>query len=243
MPIADVFDGADSAELGDHLEAFGLERVDLPPAVPLDADGADTLAAVVEAVSGLAIRLDEEAARWLTSPRDRGHGYGRVNLSALHSAGGLAAQVVRRAGVRPPLLKFKTPDDRALDRWIAAHRGGWLSAELAGAGLFPAVDIDVHSAYPAVAALLGWWELMIAAYLRRRDVLKMCWPFVKRRHEANSAGCSGPTRGITSALRSARSSRTVRAGPSSRPTTTIRKATPACGQSARPSPSRSRGPT
>jgi hypothetical protein len=83
----------------------------------------------------------------------------------------LAAELVRKAGVRSPLLKFPTPDDEALDRWIAAHRGGWLSAELAGAGLFPAADIDVHSAYPAVATLLGWWEVMTAARLRRRDVL------------------------------------------------------------------------
>ena len=53
---------------------------------------------------------------------------------------------------------------------MAAHRGGWLSAELAGKGLSPAVDIDVHSAYPAFATLLGWWPLMIAACLRRQDV-------------------------------------------------------------------------
>jgi hypothetical protein len=170
VSVGDVFDGADSAELADHLESFGLERTELPVAVSLDAEGADAMAAAAEAVFALALRLDDEAARWFTSSRDRSHGYGRVDLSALRSAGGLAAQVVRKSGVRAPLLKFKTPDDYALDRWIGAHRGGWLSAELAGAGLFPAVDIDAHSAYPAVAALLGWWEVMIAAQLRRKDV-------------------------------------------------------------------------
>jgi hypothetical protein len=83
----------------------------------------------------------------------------------------LAAELVRKAGVRSPLLKFSTPDDEALARWIAAHRGGWLSAKLAGAGLFPAADVDVHSACPVVATLLRSWEVMIAACLRRRDVL------------------------------------------------------------------------
>jgi hypothetical protein len=171
VSIADVFDGADSAELGDHLDAFGLERVDPPPAVTLDAEGADTVAAAAETVFALAVCLDEEAARWLTSARDRAHGFGRVDLTGLHSSGGLAAQVIRKAGVRPPLLKFKTPDDGELDRWIAAHRGGWLSAELAGAGLFPAVDIDIRSAYPAVASLVHWWDVVTAAHLRRQDVL------------------------------------------------------------------------
>jgi hypothetical protein len=165
-----VFDGVDSGELGDHLEAFGLDRLDLPAAVTPDAEGAGLMAGLVEAVRSLAIVLDEEASRWFTTSADRARGYGRVDLGGLVSPAGLAAEIPRKAGAAPPLLKFRIPTDIELRCWIAAHSGGWLSPELAGKGLFPAVDIDVHSAYPAFAVLLGWWPLMIAACLRRRDV-------------------------------------------------------------------------
>jgi hypothetical protein len=165
-----VFDGVDSGELGDHLEAFGLSRLDLPAAVTLDIEGAEIMAGLVEAVRSLALVLDEEASRWLTTSGDRARGYGRLDLGGLVSPAGLAAEIPRRAGVLPPLVKFRVPTDLELRSWIAAHRGGWLTAELAGQGLFPAADIDVHAAYAAFASLLGWWPVMTAASLRRRDV-------------------------------------------------------------------------
>jgi hypothetical protein len=165
-----VFDGVDSGDLADHLKAFGLDRLDLPAAVTIDAEGAGIMAGLVGAVRSLTIVLDEEASKWFTTSGDRARGYARVNIGGLVSPAGLAAEIPRKAGVTPPLVKFRIPTDLELRCWIAAHRGGWLSAELAGKGLFLAVDIDVHSAYPAFASLLGWWPLMTAACLRRRDV-------------------------------------------------------------------------
>jgi hypothetical protein len=170
VQLAYVLDGVDSGDLGDHLEAFDFTRLDLSAAVTVDAEGADQMAALVEAVRSLAIVLDEEAAKWFTTAADRARGFGRVDLGGLVSPAGVAAEIPRTAGVLPPLLKFRVPTDLELRSWIAAHRGGWLSAEFAGKGLFLAADIDIHSAYPAFAALLGWWRLTIAAYLRRKDV-------------------------------------------------------------------------
>jgi hypothetical protein len=170
VTLGHVLDGVDSGDLADHLAAFGFDRLELPAAIALDEEGAETVAALVEAVRSLGCVLDEEAARWLTTAEDRTLGYGRLDLGGLVSPAGLASEIVRRSGADAPLLKFPTPDDAGLDRWIAAHHGGWLSAELAGEGLFPAVDADVHSAYPAFAALLGWWRLMTAARVRRQDV-------------------------------------------------------------------------
>jgi hypothetical protein len=169
IQLAYVLDGVDSGDLGDHIEAFGFDRLDLPAAVTLDAEGAGIMAGLVGAVRSLALVLDEEASKWFTTSGDRARGHGRVDLGGLVSPAGLAAEIPRKAGVQPPLLKFATPDDAALSRWMGAHRGGWLSAELAGEGLFLAADVDAHAAYPAFASLLGWWRLMTAAQLRRQD--------------------------------------------------------------------------
>ena len=169
IQLAHVLDGVDSGDLGDHLEAFGFDRLDLPAAVTLDVEGAEQMACLVEAVRSLAIVLDKEASKWFTTSGDRARGYARVDIGGLVSPAGLAAEIPRKAGVKPPLVKFRVPTDLELSSWIAAHRGGWLSAELAGKGLFPAVDIDVHSAYPAFAVLLGWWRLKLAAQLRRQN--------------------------------------------------------------------------
>ncbi len=77
-----VFDGVDSGELGDHLEAFGIDRIDLPAAVTLDADGAELMGNLVDVVRSLVLVLDEEAARWLTTSRDRARRYGRLDLGS-----------------------------------------------------------------------------------------------------------------------------------------------------------------
>ena len=166
-----ALDGVDSGELADHLEAFGFGHLDYPAAVPVDGSGAERMARVAEAVHALALAVDEESARWLTSRRDRLIGVGRVDLPALASPAGLASEALRRAGVRSPLDKFDLSEE-LLSLAIGAHRGGWLSDELAGAGLFPAVDIDVRSAYPAWWSLLGGWHFVTAASLRERDVSK-----------------------------------------------------------------------
>jgi hypothetical protein len=169
VQLAHMLDGIDSSELGGHLEAFGFENLELPAAMIPDEQGAATMLRLVTGVHALALTLDEEATRWLTTPDDRARGLGRIDLCGLVSPAGLASAIVHKSGVRPPLLKFPKLADEDLKAWMAAHRGGWLSAELAGDSPFPAVDIDVHSAYPVLASLLGWWRLMTAARLRRQD--------------------------------------------------------------------------
>ena len=243
IQLAHVLDGVDSGDLGDHLEAFGFDRLDLPAAVT----SMSKVPSRWPVLSRRCARSPSCSTRKRPSgsrpPADRARGYGRVDIGGLVSPAGLAAEIPRKAGVTPPLVKFATPDDAALSRWMGAHRGGWLSAEMAGKGLFPAVDVDVHSAYPAFAALLGWWRLMTAARS----------PAPGQDRGAAGALCRGGRRrrlgvalsrapGAVSASRSARSSATVSPGRSRRPTTTTRRVTPGCARCAAPSLSRSRGP-
>jgi hypothetical protein len=187
VPWAYALDGVDSGELGDHLEAFGLGYLDYPGAVPLDATGAERMARVAEAVRALALALDNDTALWLTSGHDRLMGQGRLDLLSLTSPAGLASEAVRRAGVVPPLAKFTNVDHRLHDRAMGAHHGGWLSDELAGQGLFPGADVDVHSAYPAFASLLGWWRVMTAKQLRRQDVTGQVRALCERAARGNLA--------------------------------------------------------
>jgi hypothetical protein len=117
----------------------------------------------------LALRLDEEAAKWLTSPEDRARDQLRVDLARLQSPGGLAAATFRRAGVAPLFAKYSTPSDEALDRWMSAHFGGWQSAEGAGVGMSRCIDSDQIAAYPTNAGLLGAWRYCTAAKLVEWD--------------------------------------------------------------------------
>jgi DNA-binding transcriptional regulator YiaG len=186
VSMAYVLDALETSELADHAEAFGLGRVELPAAVRIGEDGADALAEAAVATWHLGSILDEEGRRWLTSAEERAERTGRIDFhftrwtgtegrlversGGTRSPGSLAAHVVEGSGATPPLWKPGAPDDAALGRWIGAHHGGWLSAELAAAGLFPAVDIDIHSAYPAVFALLGCADLLFAEGFEYEDV-------------------------------------------------------------------------
>ena len=165
-----TFDGIDTSDLSEHLGAFGLPAHALPAAVTVDPLGAKALLGVARAVHCLAIALDAEAAGWFTTADDQRQGRGVVGLrQVLSSPGSLAAEALRRAGLTPPLVKFATPDEEALDRWAAAGHGGWSTADIRGV-LLPVCDIDVRSAYPAAFALLDCWRVLCASRLRLVDV-------------------------------------------------------------------------
>jgi hypothetical protein len=120
-----AFDGIDTSDLSEHLGAFDLPDLDIPAAVPVNAGSADHLLAVALAVHRLAVALDAEAARWLTTRDEASIGRAAIGLRFMVSPGSLAGAVWRRSGVTPPLHKFGAPDDAALDRWAAAGHGGW----------------------------------------------------------------------------------------------------------------------
>ena len=163
-------DGVESADLADHAEAFGLPRRSVPAAVPVDVTGAEALAETLDVVRRLADALDVEGRQWLTSAQDRRERVGRIDLRFLTSPGTLAARIDERSRAVPMLSVPGAPDDREMGRWMGAHHGAWLSAELAGAGLFSAVDVDVHSGYPTDYRQLGCHELRVAERYEREDV-------------------------------------------------------------------------
>ena len=120
-----AFDGLDTSDLSEHLAAFDLPAWNVPAAVLVDRASADGLLAVALAAHRLAVALDAEAARWLTTPREQSIGRATVGLRHMVSPGSLAGATWRRSGVTPPLYKFAIPDDAALDQWAAAGHGGW----------------------------------------------------------------------------------------------------------------------
>lgn len=185
-------DGLGSSDLADHAEASGLGRIGQPAAVSVDASGADELAAVLDVVDRLSVILDEEGRRWLTSRQDRRERVGRIDLRYTPTAGSLAARIVDRSGASPMLWRKGAPDDETMGRWIGAHHGGWLSCETAGAGLFPAADIDIHSGYPAMYELLGLSSLATAASFRTEDVTARLHKLLVRLAAGDVAPLFGP---------------------------------------------------
>ena len=59
-----ALDGIDSADLAEHLDAFGLRAVRVPAALPVTAGSAQALFDLARAIHALALVLDHEAARW-----------------------------------------------------------------------------------------------------------------------------------------------------------------------------------
>jgi hypothetical protein len=110
---AHTYDGIDTANLREHLAAFGLPEWDIPAAVPVDTDAAQQLLDAALAVHQLALVIDRRAHSW-------GLGFGEV-----YSPGGIAQHQWRVTGSVPPLARFTNLDDVALDRWAAAGHGGW----------------------------------------------------------------------------------------------------------------------
>ncbi|MHB8671601.1 MAG: hypothetical protein ACYDAD_13765 [Acidimicrobiales bacterium] len=178
LSAAFALDGCDSGDLDDHLVAWGLKPVGAPFAVSVDSEGAEVITRLVNAIHALTMVVDDEAARWV----------GGLDLRWLSSPGTTASQVLGRMGVEAPLAKFHLPDAE-LAAWTAALHGGWVevargSSNEGGAvsGIagrpFPGGDVDVRSAYPAVAALVGWWDHMAASRVRRRPATRVLRRFL-----------------------------------------------------------------
>jgi hypothetical protein len=126
------FDGLDTADLGEHLAAFGLPPLNVPAAVTVDPAGAEELLAVAGAIHALAVALDRDAALWLTTPEEQRDGRAYLGIGNVVSPGTIAKATLRRAGNTPPLAKFAIPDDAALDRWRKAQHGGWCTSDIRG---------------------------------------------------------------------------------------------------------------
>ncbi len=165
-----ALDGDRGASFSEHRENFGLAPVELPLSVSLATAGAVQVAAAAGAVHELAVALDRECAQWFTNMQDRNEGRGRQDLAHSVSPGGLAAQVPARFRVRPPLETFDLTEDEGR-RWAETFHGGWCEADPRLTGItFSAVSDDVSSCFPLVAALIGWWDLLCAKRIARRNV-------------------------------------------------------------------------
>ena len=171
LTAAYALDADKAAGFVDHARHFGVGADPLPVAVSVDADGAARMAEAVRSVHALALALDEAAAKWFTTAQDRGEWATRFPLAWAHSPAGLADHLLRRIRVAAPLGHFAL--DPAEDAaWWEAFHGGWCDDVAALRGRpFGAVALDVTSAYPLTAHLVGWWEVMTADRLVRRSVL------------------------------------------------------------------------
>jgi hypothetical protein len=157
LSLAYGLDADRSATFGEHRHNFGLAPVELPLTVAVDADGAAVVVEAVQAVYELVVVLDERAAQWFTSPEDRAHGVGRLDLARTSSPGAIAAEVLARFRVPGPLGHFDVTDEEYA-AWAEALHGGWTHADRRALALpLPVVAADASSAYPLVAHLLGWW--------------------------------------------------------------------------------------
>jgi len=153
IAAAGTFDGADTDALGDHLDAWGLPRVD-PHAVRTDEAGVEHIVDVLNTQYQLAVVVDAEAAAWGTEVR------------GLVSSGTLAERTYTAMGISAPLAKYKLPR-KEFEHWRHASHGGWVTADITGQ-LPPAADLDIRSAYPVFGHHLGWSEHMTAASVRTR---------------------------------------------------------------------------
>ena len=170
LSLAYALDADRGGSFSEHRENFGLESVELPISVSTDVCGACRMADAVMAVHKLAIELDEHASRWFTTPSDRTETRGRLDLARTVSPGGIAAAVLSRAGLRAPMETFRlTAGEHA--RWCETFHGGLCGAEPELIRRpFDVASLDVSSCFPLVAHLIGWWRLMTAERIGRRDV-------------------------------------------------------------------------
>ena len=167
---ARALDADRPATFSEHRQNFGLAPCEMSLAVPVDAQGAEAVVEAVAAVHELAVTLDEHAAQWFTTSTDRAEGRGRLDLSRLASAGGIAQQIVNRFGIRAPAATFRLSDDEER-AWRESSHGGWISSDPRFEGTpFRAVTADVSSAFPLIFHLIGGWDLLCAERIVRHDV-------------------------------------------------------------------------
>lgn len=170
LSLAYALDADRGASFAEHCQNVGVAAEELPVSVTVDSTGADQLATAVRTIHALAGRLDEEAGCWFTTSRDRTDRRNRVDLARTSSAGALAGQVLSRFGARAPIETFGL-NETEHRQWAETFHGGWCEASTNLLGTkFPAVSADVSSCFPLVAHLLGWWELITAERIERRDV-------------------------------------------------------------------------
>ena len=93
-----------------------------------------------------------------------------IDLARTSSPGGLAAQFLLRAGIRPPMETLSLTEAE-LDQWANAFYGGWCEAHPGAIGrVFPSVVLDIMSCFPLVAYRICWWDLVCAERVQRVDV-------------------------------------------------------------------------
>jgi len=177
-PFADVLSAAyaldadRAAGFVEHARNFDVAADELPVTVTLDAHGAVRMATAVGSVHALALRLDAEVGRWFSRPEDRREWVHRLPLARVQSPAALADHLLRQLRVDAPLRRFPLTDAEPAVWWEAFH-GGWIDDVPALRGRpFGAVALDVTSAYPLTAHLVGWWDLVTADHLVRRSVLR-----------------------------------------------------------------------
>ncbi|MHB1852869.1 MAG: hypothetical protein ACYCU6_11945, partial [Acidimicrobiales bacterium] len=172
LSLAYSLDASRGASFAEHCRAFGIDAGPLPLAVPVDVHGAELVTATLRSIRDLMTALDDEAGGWLTTPEERNDCVGRVSLSRTVSPGAMAANVLARFGLRPPIETFGLDADEHR-RWAEAFHGGWCDLDDRLRAIpFSAVTADLTSAYPLTAHLLGWWQLVTAERVVRRGVTR-----------------------------------------------------------------------
>jgi hypothetical protein len=192
LAAAFSLDGVDDDDMDCHL---GLWGVDGPAGGPHfsaspDPEGAALALGIVQALHQLALRLDEEVAAWgldlpsLVSPGTAGSQLlcrlGAEAPLAHHDIEGRAREALLRLGWRQGARADEAESwatsllgervNYRLDRWMAAMHGGWVWADRKWLQRwFEAIDLDLRSAYAAVAVLLLWWDHLTAKNLRCED--------------------------------------------------------------------------
>lgn len=193
LPAAFALDGEDDDDMGRHLALWGVNGPTGGPhfsALP-DSEGATLALDIVRALHQLALRLDEEAAAWgldlpsLVSPGTAGSQLlcrlGAEALLTRFDVEDRAREALLRLGWRQGARGDEAeewaesvlgePVNYRLDLWMAAMHGGLVEADPKWLQRwFEAIDLDLRSAYPAVAVLLGWWDHLTAKNLRSEDV-------------------------------------------------------------------------
>ena len=170
LSLAYALDADRGASFAEHAQDLGLEPFELPVSVSVDQEGAARTVEAALAVHRLAVVLDEHAARWFTTGKDRAEQRGRVHLARTISPGAIAAQVAGRLQVRAPVETLALSSTEH-DGWAEAFHGGWCDADVRTLGVpVPTVAADVSSCYPLVAHRLGWWPLVCAERVQRRNV-------------------------------------------------------------------------
>lgn len=168
--LAYALDGDRGATYAEHRENAGLAPTDLAFSVSVDGSGTAKLVEAVEDLYELSLVLDEKAAQWFTTSRERDEGRGKIPLAWTVSVGAIAAQIPAQFRVEAPLSKFDlSPGEHAA--WMESFHGGICDAHPGAIGLvLPAASVDLTSAFPLTANLIDWWDVRTAARLSREDV-------------------------------------------------------------------------